>query len=319
MNKPMDVERTLRELVESFEHSLADAEAGRLNMVSKDFYAGQVSGARAAREAVREALREPGALSQPTELLIRMFLWEGHGHNDQLYGDDGEMQCGVCRVDYKRDSLDVLVEHARVAALETGLKKLSSKQEPPAPAVTLTPCPVCKEHHSIMSRCRIQEDIQSPAPPVEGKQEPGAEAAPPVKESFIEWALCVLFEQGLSGWEIKPGEPYCWTEQKTIAFEGEDRVLFLHEVAHALVPEAEGPLRNHYHGGMWASKFAELIRRYFIFAADAPPRTAAGESTEPLRAALKRIIEVRNERDKVLMIAEAALAASQERSATEEK
>ena len=63
------------------------------------------------------------ALTPATEMLIRMFLWEGHGHSGPaLYGDDGEMQCKRCKYwDYKRDSLNVLVEQARQAALAIGL------------------------------------------------------------------------------------------------------------------------------------------------------------------------------------------------------
>ena len=45
----------------------------------------------------------------------RQALWVGHGH-DGLYGDDGEMQCSVCRADYKRDPLPDLVRKALKAA-----------------------------------------------------------------------------------------------------------------------------------------------------------------------------------------------------------
>ena len=33
---------------------------------------------------------------------MRLILWAGHGHGPALYGDDGEMQCSLCGVDYKR-------------------------------------------------------------------------------------------------------------------------------------------------------------------------------------------------------------------------
>jgi len=69
-------------------------------------------------------IEPPAAGKGPTETLIRMFLWQGHGH-EGIYGDDGEMQCGECGVDYKRDSLDICVEKARVATLQTGLAKLA--------------------------------------------------------------------------------------------------------------------------------------------------------------------------------------------------
>ena len=37
---------------------------------------------------------------------LRRLLWIYHlKHTNHLYGDDGEMQCPVCRVDFKRDSV----------------------------------------------------------------------------------------------------------------------------------------------------------------------------------------------------------------------
>ena len=39
------------------------------------------------------------------ELMLRKLLWLNHGCNfTALYGDDGEMQCQKCMLDFKRDS-----------------------------------------------------------------------------------------------------------------------------------------------------------------------------------------------------------------------
>lgn len=38
------------------------------------------------------------------ERKYRQQLWSSHGHAG-IYGDDGEMQCSECGVDYKRDPL----------------------------------------------------------------------------------------------------------------------------------------------------------------------------------------------------------------------
>ena len=81
-----------------------------------------------------------------------------------------------------------------------------------------------------------------------------------------QWAANVLVQEGLPDWTVKPGEAYCWFKSKTITFDfqryASNYALFLHEVAHALVPEPEGELKNHYHGGNWAAKFGELVNRY---------------------------------------------------------
>lgn len=43
----------------------------------------------------------------PLDLEIRKLLWLRHGCPiNALYGDDGEMQCGICLVDFRRDSAE---------------------------------------------------------------------------------------------------------------------------------------------------------------------------------------------------------------------
>ncbi len=65
-------------------------------------------------EAVCADCRDKARSSDAPELRVREFLWLIHGH-DGLYGDDGEMQCSICRADYKRDPLEQLIEKARTA------------------------------------------------------------------------------------------------------------------------------------------------------------------------------------------------------------
>lgn len=47
------------------------------------------------------------ANGSPLDAGIRKLLWLRHGCPvNALYGDDGEMQCGICLVDFKRDSVE---------------------------------------------------------------------------------------------------------------------------------------------------------------------------------------------------------------------
>lgn len=39
---------------------------------------------------------------QNSELILRRLLWLSHRCEQQLYGDDGEMQCASCLIDFKR-------------------------------------------------------------------------------------------------------------------------------------------------------------------------------------------------------------------------
>jgi hypothetical protein len=78
------------------------------------------------------------------------------------------------------------------------------------------------------------------------------------------WRTDVLANEKLSDWEINIAtDGYCWRDTKTIQLPADaSPSLFLHEVAHALVPEPEGSMRNHYHGGNWAAEYGRLVDRY---------------------------------------------------------
>ncbi len=46
-----------------------------------------------------------GLLKAKSDKELRQLLWFRHGCGiTHLYGDDGEMQCGACLIDFKRDS-----------------------------------------------------------------------------------------------------------------------------------------------------------------------------------------------------------------------
>lgn len=52
---------------------------------------------------------------------LRMLLWLRHGC-DGLYGDDGEMQCAKCMIDFKRDSADSIEEKWHTAGEKALIK-----------------------------------------------------------------------------------------------------------------------------------------------------------------------------------------------------
>lgn len=63
------------------------------------------------------------------EMNNRYHYWAGHGH-EGIYGDDGEMQCVECGVDYKRDPLAIVMGAATKAKMEWKSKiELKARQE----------------------------------------------------------------------------------------------------------------------------------------------------------------------------------------------
>jgi hypothetical protein len=57
-------------------------------------------------------IRELESQSLPNEMVLRKLLWFSHNpdHLGILYGDDGEMQCGACFIDFKRMSAKKIEE-----------------------------------------------------------------------------------------------------------------------------------------------------------------------------------------------------------------
>jgi hypothetical protein len=71
------------------------------------------------------------------ERLLRL-LWLRHGHQG-LYGDDGEMQCGVCVLDFKRASLDWIEQVLLAAPASPAAEPESADQATAATAAQASP------------------------------------------------------------------------------------------------------------------------------------------------------------------------------------
>jgi len=84
-----------------------------------------------------------------------------------------------------------------------------------------------------------------------------------ITDGLREWRLGILEKEGLEEWKVRDGEPYCWTPIETVkVWTGSRPAIFLHEVAHALYQQPEGPMHNHYHGGNWAAEYGRLVDTY---------------------------------------------------------
>jgi hypothetical protein len=81
-----------------------------------------------------------------------------------------------------------------------------------------------------------------------------------------EWRKQVLTKEKLNDWTVKlAADGHCWRETKVLQINRDTQSNpsgFLHEVAHALCPEPEGPMKNHYHGGQWATEYGRLVDKY---------------------------------------------------------
>lgn len=50
-------------------------------------------------------------MDEQDEMVLRKLLWLRHGCSlESLYGDDGEMQCNTCRIDFKRDAAKAIAD-----------------------------------------------------------------------------------------------------------------------------------------------------------------------------------------------------------------
>ena len=84
--------------------------------------------------------------------------------------------------------------------------------------------------------------------------------------TLSDWMRHVLAAEGLNDWTIRlAADGYCWTQTKVIQIPANASCsLFLHEVAHALYQEPEGPMQNHYHGGEWSATYGALVDKYMM-------------------------------------------------------
>lgn len=82
--------------------------------------------------------RERAEVRAKAEAETRRCLWLAHGH-DGIYGDDGEMQCALCGVDYKRDELRSVL----VAATRARAEKAERERDEARGLVGACPCGEC--------------------------------------------------------------------------------------------------------------------------------------------------------------------------------
>lgn len=60
--------------------------------------------------------------------ILRRLLWQHHGCESisaALYGDDGELQCNVCGIDFKRDTAEKIEERFGQICLKKIMTRLS--------------------------------------------------------------------------------------------------------------------------------------------------------------------------------------------------
>lgn len=57
-------------------------------------------------------------IPESNEKKLRYWLWLKYGHSEFLYGDDGEMQCSKCMLDFKRDNIERIEQVFRKQAEE---------------------------------------------------------------------------------------------------------------------------------------------------------------------------------------------------------
>ena len=61
--------------------------------------------------------------------ILRRLLWLRHGCPfPALYGDDGEMQCNVCMIDFKEITAEMLEKKFRSLGMKKYMKEMGGEQ-----------------------------------------------------------------------------------------------------------------------------------------------------------------------------------------------
>lgn len=83
----------------------------------------------------REAQKDKKCLCKDCRLeaenkILRKLLWMRHGCPfSALYGDDGEMQCGNCRIDFKNQPAKIIEETFRRMGEEKYMQQIKEAKE----------------------------------------------------------------------------------------------------------------------------------------------------------------------------------------------
>lgn len=72
---------------------------------------------------VTQRLEDAERKARALEHKLREALWYRHGCTAALYGDDGEMQCNACFIDFKRMSIDEIETRLLKLAIEAAAKE----------------------------------------------------------------------------------------------------------------------------------------------------------------------------------------------------
>jgi len=85
----------------------------------------------------------------------REMLWARHGCSSALYGDDGELQCAACGIDFKRQPAVEIAARFQ----ELGRLKLMSSPPPATPEETEALRALNEHRGSCRGACRDQRDL----------------------------------------------------------------------------------------------------------------------------------------------------------------
>ncbi len=68
-------------------------------------------------------------MTHEDEIILRRMLWLRHGCAlSALYGDDGEMQCSECRIDFLRDAPQAIHNQLYALAIAALAKELAGEE-----------------------------------------------------------------------------------------------------------------------------------------------------------------------------------------------
>lgn len=85
------------------------------------------------RQVVSGVVLSVGDAEEPLQYELRIareLLWMRHGcQSPSLYGDDGELQCHACGIDFKRSSMESIQNSLFVIGRERLKEHLNSRME----------------------------------------------------------------------------------------------------------------------------------------------------------------------------------------------
>lgn len=84
-------------------------------------------------ETIRELVEQYASIKEENKIFRRLFAMAHDSEKHRIYGDDGELQCSSCRIDFVRDSAQDIRRKLEASNMRELQRAIATGEWPPRP------------------------------------------------------------------------------------------------------------------------------------------------------------------------------------------